>query len=252
MATRFAARTAAMAVLSAAALSAAALAAPQPPTGTPMKGSVRIEPIRVRDPDGGPLWGVRTFRLASSETCEQFGRIAHGKFGATNDKGHLVRVPYYIADCLSDAPPLASYGFGGVQTNVAPAGCKYPILQPLPPGIRPPPPDPRPTCTTRQTRVIVNGVFGHDLIRATFADRQGHHRRRLPIGPRGDFFAVMRGAGLTNTTEPIIALTFNSGCRREGRRRLGMYHAHRAGRCLIVVPDMLAPLPPPPTPRPPQ
>lgn len=244
MAGRFAARAAVGAVLAVAALSTGAFGAFRQPTGTPVKGSVRIESIRARDPDGGPLWAVRTFRLASGKTCEQFGRIAHGRFGATNQNGKLVHVPYYTSDCPHD-----EYGFGGVQTNVPSGGCKYVSHQPLPPGFRAPPPDPRPACTAHQTRVIVSGIFGRDLVRVTLANRQGHHRRRLQIGPRGDFFAVMRGAGLTNSTEPIVALTFNSGCRRAGRLRLSMYNANRTGRCLIVVPDMLGPLPPPPTPR---
>ena len=238
----------AAAALSAGVLSAGALGAlaTPGPVFTPTKGSIRVEAIRIADPDGGPSWGVRSFELGGGETCEQFGRVAHGKFGAIDDKGRLVRVPYRIDDCVGiSAAPLA-YGFGGVQTNVPAGGCKYPVVVSPPPGVTPPAPDPRPTCTAHETRVIVHGVFGGDLVRVTVAAPPGHHPQRLRIGPRGDFFYVMRGDGLTEATKPVVALTFNSGCRRAGRSRLRLHGTHRAGRCKIVMPDMLGPLPSPP------
>lgn len=246
---RFAGRTAIAAATLTAAVSAAVLpgASGSVLTRKPLKGSVKIEPLRSRDPDGGAPWAVRTFQPAGSGlTCAQTGRLVHGKVGTLDDHHHFVALPFEALDCMGPRDHPATFGFTTVQTNAPAGGCKAPPT-PLPPGVTVPPlpPDPRPVCDPHVWRIVITGYFGSDLIHVTI--RQPHHTQRhtLRIGPRGDFLYVERGIGMTAANDPIISLTFNSGCTKLGQKRLRIYGARRIGHCRILLPDIFGRIKPP-------
>jgi hypothetical protein len=246
---RFAGRATLVAALLAAALSTAALPGETGSvlTRMPIKGSVKVEPLRSRDPDGGAPWVVRSFQpQGSGLTCAQVGRLVHGKVGTLDDHHHFVALPFQALDCTGPRDHPATWGFTTVQTNAPAGGCKAPPAPP-PPGVKvtPLPPDPRPVCDPKVWRIVISGYFGSDLTRVTI--RQPHHKNRhtLRIGPRGDFLYVERGMGMTAANDPIVSLTFNSGCSKLGKQRLRIYGARRIGHCRIVLPDIFGRIQPP-------
>lgn len=187
----------------------------------------RIERIRAADPDGGAPWGIRTFSDPNGGACAQEGRVVGGKLGTVDDRGTFTETPTSTDGCaVSDRLPLASYGFHLTYTN-APSACLANAS----------------ACPPATQRTVFDGLFGSDLTRVVFADADGGHARRLAIGPRGDYLAVIRG-GVTDATTPRVTLTFDSGCTRAGRARLGMLGARRHG-CTVVVPDLFGPRPVP-------
>ena len=55
--------------------------------GAVIPSSVRVLPIRVPDPDGGPPWGLRAARTSRGLLCVQVGRIVGGRAGVLGRDG---------------------------------------------------------------------------------------------------------------------------------------------------------------------
>lgn len=60
--------------------------APDEGAGVP-KGPVRLLPLRVKDPQGGPPWALRIFKTTRSAACAQAGQLYRGRFGLVEDDG---------------------------------------------------------------------------------------------------------------------------------------------------------------------
>jgi hypothetical protein len=54
--------------------------------------------MRVEDPDGGPPWGIRTWRTSRQAACWQVGRIVGGKLGVL-EAGRLRELPLQQDQC---------------------------------------------------------------------------------------------------------------------------------------------------------
>ncbi|MGB2710461.1 MAG: hypothetical protein WBC33_03025, partial [Conexibacter sp.] len=190
---------------------------------------VRIESIRAADPDGGPAWGVRRFRASGAE-CAQVGRIADGRLVLVHEDGSTSRAPYEMEDCSG-----WSYGLSG-RSATGPYRCVFAgnFLLP-PPGIA--------ICPVGSERTIVTGTFGGDLLRVTMIARSSGERRRLRIGPRGDFLYVTR-ADVDVAKTLRFSLVFDGGCRKQSLLRTWA-RTEKGPRCTIVMRDLFPPEKPP-------
>jgi hypothetical protein len=57
------------------------------PTGRDDAATSRLLPLRVADPDGGPPWGIRVFRMPHHLMCVQVARIVDGRLGVLGRDG---------------------------------------------------------------------------------------------------------------------------------------------------------------------
>ena len=55
--------------------------------GTVIASSVRVLPLRVPDPDGGPPWGLRVARTSRGLLCVEVGRVVGGRIGVLGRDG---------------------------------------------------------------------------------------------------------------------------------------------------------------------
>jgi len=55
--------------------------------GEPIGSSVRLLPLRVDDPAGGPPWGIRLVKTSRGLRCLQLGRVVDGKLGVLGQDG---------------------------------------------------------------------------------------------------------------------------------------------------------------------
>ena len=57
------------------------------PANHTLPGTSRVLPLRVADPDGGPPWGIRIFRIPHHLVCIQTGRVVDGRLGVLGQDG---------------------------------------------------------------------------------------------------------------------------------------------------------------------
>jgi hypothetical protein len=55
--------------------------------GVAIASSVKLLPVRVADPGGGPPWGLRVLRTTRGLTCLQVGRVEFGTVGVLGEDG---------------------------------------------------------------------------------------------------------------------------------------------------------------------
>jgi hypothetical protein len=62
---------------------------PSPTTyeGTVIPGTVRLLPLRVSDPSGGPPWALRVLKTTRGLMCLQVGRVIDGRLGGLGEDG---------------------------------------------------------------------------------------------------------------------------------------------------------------------
>ncbi|HEY5197373.1 MAG TPA: hypothetical protein VIJ51_10150 [Solirubrobacteraceae bacterium] len=222
------------AVLSALALAAAALAASgllsggapvALPPGVPLNpssglgvvklASVRLLPIAVADPNGGPPWGLRYVATSRGLGCLQTGRLVRGVLGvigeddAFGDDGRFHALP---TNLLSGSPfPCGSldahgHAFAGVAIYALPAsglltpsraepGCGRPNPPPPPGAHFPAPRRPRPLiCPPADERTAYLGMAGPDAKSVTYVDG-GHLHTVATVGDQGAYLIVLATPG---------------------------------------------------------
>ncbi len=67
----------------------------------PVAGSARLSRLNVRDPDGGPVWDVRTSRSKTGATCATVGKVHDGEFGLLGLDQRFRALPAGAADTCS-------------------------------------------------------------------------------------------------------------------------------------------------------
>jgi hypothetical protein len=93
--------------------------------GIPVKGGIRLLPLRAADPAGGLPWGIRIIHTTRGEICVQIGRVLDGQLGqlgvdgAFHDDGRFHALP---ADAL---PDVLGSGGGFMTGNCASPGDIY-------------------------------------------------------------------------------------------------------------------------------
>lgn len=210
------------------ALAAAALAATHflgsgaplvPPAGTPLSpatglgvvrvGSARMLPIAVRDPAGGPPWGLRFVTTTRGIGCLQTGRLVRGEIGVIGQDGvfrddgrfHALAANYLGGALVSTFPcgtlDARGHAFAAVAINGAPAsglltpsstqrGC-VPFRDHGPIGRRPNPP---PVCPLSDWRLLYLGMAGPEAKSITYVAGGRSHTVRT-VGEQGAYLIVL-------------------------------------------------------------
>ncbi|MGO9488985.1 MAG: hypothetical protein ACLQBB_08175 [Solirubrobacteraceae bacterium] len=180
--------------------------------GQPIRSSLRLLPIRVADPQGGPPWGMRVIRTTRGLVCLQGGRVVDGQLGGLGSgyafKGDGRFHPFLPADAIGiDAcPTAASDGFAfiaGPPLTVTADG--LPLAgENLWPGERvhcdlPGQEDWGVRCPQRQLRQVALGLLGPDATRITVRTPRGKLAVK-PYGPEGAYLIVLPAQPHSNTS----------------------------------------------------
>jgi hypothetical protein len=97
----------------------------RPPAGVDLRspgvvpGSVHLAAARVADPDGGPPWGVRTFRTRDGHLCAQAGRVMAGRLGVIGFDGAFHEVPTNASLVACDYAGLGSTAVRAIAQDSA-------------------------------------------------------------------------------------------------------------------------------------
>jgi len=184
--------------------------------GVVKPGSSRLLPLRVRDPLGGPPWGLRMVRTSRGDTCVQLGRVEDGQIGSLgiddawdNDgKFHAISAADSAADQCGSTD-AAGHGFvnvGMIGTDAsadiyhrnqgsgrASRGCIPPQHLSLIDRRHHPIPLPRqssPTCPPGGARVIFFGMLGPDATSVTYRKPGGGLTTERTAGGVGEYLLV--------------------------------------------------------------
>jgi hypothetical protein len=130
---------------------------------TPVPGSSRVEPMRARDPGGGPPWALRIARSKTGLVCSTVGQVVDGSFGIVGLDGHFRALPATAVDGCGRVRPNAT-SLIGARVFDAPRRA--------------------------DVRTVVNGYAGPEL-RAVSVEAGGS-RRTPPVGPGGTFILAVR------------------------------------------------------------
>ncbi|HWH09516.1 MAG TPA: hypothetical protein VG165_00160 [Solirubrobacteraceae bacterium] len=186
--------------------------------------SVRLLPIAVPDPDGGPPWGVRYVATSRGLGCLQTGRLVRGMLGVIGEDdafGDDARFHPLPTNLLSGSPfPCGSldahgHAFAGAAIYAAPAsglltptraapGCARPNPPPPPAAHSPVPHGPLPEiCPPADERTVYLGMAGPDARSITYLDG-GHLHTVATVGDQGAYLIVLAtpGAG-PNAYSPL-------------------------------------------------
>ncbi|HTY97981.1 MAG TPA: hypothetical protein VMB91_13135 [Solirubrobacteraceae bacterium] len=172
-------------------------ATPNAGEGTVIASSVRLLPLRVPDPGGGPPWGLRAARTSRGLLCVEVGRVVGGRIGvlgrdgAFHDDGafhpfgetYLPGVGCGTEDARGDA-------FTNVQLHGIPAsgqldnrrytsgGCYGGSASAA-------------ACPPSQLRDVYFGMLGPDATGVTALDGHGHTSVSATSSPSGAYLVVV-------------------------------------------------------------
>lgn len=207
--------------------------------GNVTPGSPRLLPLRVADPDGGPSWAIRIFRIgADKRLCVQAGRTQDGEIGvvgrdglfdddgkfhvlgptaeqegycgAVTDAGQLWLVRNY--------PPIPASGHTGRPTPEI-GGCTEHVANPTATQSK----ETRrrlagvPVCAPESLRVVKYGFAGAEATEVTYGNAAVDVRATPEPGTSGAYLFVLRKADVG--AEPLtLTVTYRDGtvCRMRG------------------------------------
>ena len=209
--------------------------------GVPIAGSVRLLPISVPDPAGGPPWGLRYLQTTRGLGCVEVGRVVDGRLGVLGrdgsfgDDGRFHELPADVFEPLDCAPLDARrHAFIALTFHGRPAsgGGRFGCLPPGGPKQR------VATCPAADERLVSFGLLGPDARGLSY--RTAGATRTIPIaGPLGAYLIVQplaapRGETLGWVTplaspgaSPLTAVRYVGGrvCRIPPADRPGGAHA---------------------------
>jgi hypothetical protein len=187
-------------------------------TGTVVPGSVKLLPLRVEDPQGGPPWGLRLTGTTRGLGCLTVGRVVEGRIGALGrdgvfgDDGRFHPFPdgiqaYGGCRTLDDVHHLFVTGqFGAMPAaGIAEGSCLRDQ-----------------SCPAGVLRAISFGALGPDARSVTYVDRDNTPHTVAVHPPYGEYlillpsdghdFGVSGGSAVPSA--PITAVAYKAGtCR---------------------------------------
>lgn len=166
--------------------------------GTVIRSSVRVLPIRVPDPQGGPPWGLRVARTSRGLLCLQVGRVVNGRIGVLGQdgafdddgafhplaSGYLSGVGCATEDARGDA-------FINEQLHGLPAGGLIDTSRRDATGGCYSTPESRSSCPTADLREVYFGMLGPDALSITALGPDGHSTRVVTVAPSGAYLVVL-------------------------------------------------------------
>jgi len=210
---------------------------PQSPNaglGRPLPSSLRLLPMRVADPVGGPPWGMRVIETSRGLACVQGGRVVHGQIGGIGVgyafEGDGRFHPFAAADAISldscatidargrafqpGAPAVVTAdGLPLAGENIYPyqrVHCDLPGQEDW--GVR---------CPHDDLRVLAIGMLGPDAASIRVSTPQRTFTVK-PYGPDGAYLIVLPAPPRANTGPygfqgraapgtPTLTVTFRNG-----------------------------------------
>ncbi len=175
---------------------------PRVQDGLAIGSSVRLLPLSVSDPGGGPAWGLRYMRTTRGLACLQYGRVLDGKIGALGEDGafsndgrfHSFSVNYEQGGLGSGCSDLDTRG-GAVFNSIVqriPAGALdgscYPTKPSPPPGALSPPR--LEICPAGDLRDLYFGLLGPDAVSISYKTAAGQAVTERTAGPNGAYLIV--------------------------------------------------------------
>jgi hypothetical protein len=161
--------------------------------GAPVAGTIKVLALRVADPDGGPPWGLRTFRSTRGLTCVQLGRVQEGRLGvlgqdgAFSDDGRFHEWPSsVVGQTFCQERDGAGHAFMALGLHGLPAsglagGCAVSTASAS-----------LPSCPRQDVRVAYYGLLGPQATAVTYRDDTGHAATAPTAGPDGAYLVVLR------------------------------------------------------------
>jgi hypothetical protein len=189
--------------------------------GVARLATVRLLPIAVADPGGGPPWGLRYVATTRGLGCLQTDRLVRGMLGVIGEDDAFAndgRFHALPAGLLNGPFPCGSLdargdAFGGSLVYAAPAsglitptraqtGCE--VRPVLPPGVPPPrlPAQRGPFCPPQDERAIYLGMAGPDATSVTYV-AGGHAHTVATVGRQGAYLIVL------DRTGPLVATGYS-------------------------------------------
>jgi hypothetical protein len=160
--------------------------------GIPIAASVRLLPLSVPDPAGGPPWGMRYLKTTRGLGCVEVGRVVDGRLGVLGrdgsfgDDGRFHELPADVFEPF-DCAPLDGRGqaFIALTFHGRPAsgGGRFGCLPAGGPEQR------TPVCPSADERLISFGLLGPDARSLSY--RIGTATHTIPIAaPLGAYLVV--------------------------------------------------------------
>jgi hypothetical protein len=176
--------------------------------------TVRLLPVAVPDPGGGPPWGLRYVATTRGLGCLQTGRLVRGMIGVIGEDDAFANDGAFHAlpaDFVTDSPfpcgtlDARGHAYGGVSMFAAPAsglvtqtsaepGCER-LERPPPAGIRLPARiHPPPICPSQDERTLYFGMAGPDATSVTYL-AGGKTHTLATVGSQGAYLIVLASPG---------------------------------------------------------
>jgi hypothetical protein len=163
-------------------------------------GAVRLLPISVPDPRGGPPWGMRVISTTRGAGCLQVGRLVDGKLvalgqdGAFGNDGRAHELP--LSTNIERLNCSLLDGRGRIFDSVtikSQAASAAPGVHCEPPGTYPPSHGPTPyTCPLADERNLYYGMLGPDARSLTYSVG-GQARTVATVEPDGAYLIITTG-----------------------------------------------------------
>ncbi len=237
---------------------------PHASDGAVIASTIRVLPLGVADPEGGPRWGLRILRTTRGEVCVTPGRVQDGvigvlgRDGAFGNDGRLH--PFardYIAPgscALSDADGHAFLSIGLVglpssallapEATTAAGGCRVD---------NPPPANRKLLCPTHALRDVYFGLLGPRATSVTYTDVHGIIRTMRTEQPDGAYLVVLPyrgglqgnasiGTGLSEL--PFLSVSYTGGytCRVSQAHPCQPVGYHPAAAASLTAAQLRAPV----------
>ena len=164
--------------------------------GTVIASSVRVLPLRVPDPDGGPPWGLRVARTSRGLLCVEVGRVVGGRIGvlgrdgAFHDDGafHPFAENYLPGDGCGTEDGRGD-AFTNVQLHGIPAGGQLDNRRYASGGCYSG--SASAACPPSQLRDVYFGMLGPDATDVTALDAAGGTTVAPTAAPSGAYLVVL-------------------------------------------------------------
>lgn len=166
--------------------------------GAVIPSTVRLLPLRVADPHGGPAWGLRILHTSRGEVCLEVGRLAYRSIGALGVDGafrndgrfHQFSARYLAPDGCAVADARGNgylyLGIAGYPISAMYAGANPSVSGCLGRGRHSTAP-----CPVADTRDLYYGLLGPEAVSITYRAPSGRLIATPTVGSEGAYLVVM-------------------------------------------------------------